>query len=125
MNSRIRYAVASLICIALGLFSRSSFYDFPDWSDAYVGDILWAAMVYFLIAVLYPKGRISLKITLAILFAFLIEFSQLIQTEWMNQLRHFQGMGLVLGYGFKWSDLLCYTVGIGVAATIDRYVIKH
>ena len=125
MNSRIRYAVASLICIALGLFSRSSFYDFPDWSDAYVGDVLWAAMVYFLIAVLYPKGRISLKITLAILFAFLIEFSQLIQTEWMNQLRHFQGMGLVLGYGFKWSDLLCYTVGIGVAATIDRYVIKH
>ena len=125
MNSRIRYVVASLICIALGLFSRSSFYDFPDWSDAYVGDVLWASMVYFLIAVLYPKGRGSLKITLAMLFAFLIEFSQLIQTDWMNQIRSIPGMALVLGYGFKWSDLLCYTLGVGVAAVIDRYVVKH
>ncbi len=59
------------------------------------------------------------------LFAFFIEFTQLIQTDWMNQIRSIPSMALVLGYGFKWSDLWCYTVGIGVAALIDRYVVKH
>ena len=125
MSKRQLYAISVLVCITLGLFSRSSIYDFPDWSDAYVGDVLWASMVYFLIAALYPKGRISLKITLAMSFAFFIEFSQLIQADWMNQIRSIPGMALVLGYGFKWSDLLCYTVGIGVATLIDRYVVKH
>ncbi|WP_348983054.1 hypothetical protein [Desulfosporosinus sp. I2] len=28
--------------------------------------------------------------------------------------------GLVLGYGFLWSDLVSYTVGIGVGILIER-----
>lgn len=124
MKLRIQYLLASLVCIVLGLFSRSTWLEFPDWSDEYVGDVIWATMVYFLTAFLFPY-KCFLKILLAITFSFVIEFSQLIQTDWMNQIRHFPGMGLVFGYGFKWSDLLCYLLGVLIGACLDRFAFKH
>jgi hypothetical protein len=29
--------------------------------------------------------------------------------------------GLVLGYGFLWSDLVCYAVGIGAGVLAERF----
>ena len=60
------------------------------------------------------------KVMLAALaFSFAIEFSQLYQADWINALRRTTLGGLILGYGFLWSDLVCYTVGILIGAGIE------
>lgn len=41
-----------------------------------------------------------------------VEFSQLYQAPWINDIRTPRIGGLVLEHGFLASDLLCYTAGI-------------
>ncbi len=57
----------------------------------------------------------------ALSFAYLIEVSQLYQANWIVAIRNTTLGSLVLGHGFLWSDLVCYTVGIGLAFLLDRY----
>ncbi|CKH20539.1 Protein of uncharacterised function (DUF2809) [Streptococcus pneumoniae] len=40
--------------------------------------------------------------------------SQLYHAEWIDNIRATTLGGLVLGYGFLWSDLVAYTIGVGV-----------
>lgn len=127
MSGRFKYFVCAVLTVLAGLLSRSSWIHVPGWMDAYLGDIIWGAMVYFLVGCLIPLHKGRLKLISALSFAFAIEFSQLLQHDWINQVRHLPLMGLVLGYGFKWSDLLCYTIGILFARWWDvRFIYpKH
>ena len=49
-----------------------------------------------------------------------IEISQLYQAPWIDATRATRLGGLVLGHGFLWSDMVCYSVGIGVGALIAQ-----
>ena len=49
---------------------------------------------------------------LALVFSYLIEISQLYHAPWIDAIRSTALGGLVLGFGFLWSDILCYTVGV-------------
>ena len=62
---------------------------------------------------------VSLAIT------YLIEFSELYQADWINQLRSIKLIGLILGYTFLWSDLGMYTLGILIGALLEHYVLWH
>jgi hypothetical protein len=61
--------------------------------------------------------------------SFLVEISQLYHAPWTDSIRQTTLGGLVLGFGFLWSDLACYSVGIAVGvvaessinARIDRF----
>ncbi|MBD3879661.1 MAG: DUF2809 domain-containing protein, partial [Quinella sp. 1Q5] len=55
---------------------------------------------------------------------FLIELSQLWHPPFLEALRATTVGGLVLGYGFLWSDLVCYTVGAFVCALAETIVRK-
>jgi hypothetical protein len=48
----------------------------------------------------------------------------LVQTDWLNTIRSVKLGGLILGYTFLWSDMLCYLVGIGVGVLFDQTVLK-
>lgn len=117
---RPTYAVLIPIVIVLGLGSRSSAADqLPAFLNAYAGDTLWALLVFLLIGFLRPAARI-LYVALATLgFSFAIEVSQLCQTDWLNALRDTWLGAKVLGFGFKWSDLICYSVGCGIGAVAE------
>jgi hypothetical protein len=56
---------------------------------------------------------------LAISFAAGIEASQLYHAPWLDAIRRTTLGGLALGYGFLWSDLACYAVGVGLGAIIE------
>jgi hypothetical protein len=45
---------------------------------------------------------------------------RLYHASWIDSLRDTTFGGLVLGFEFVWSDLVCYTVGIVFGAIIDR-----
>lgn len=58
--------------------------------------------------------------TIALTFA--IEFSQLFHPPWLNAIRDSTLGRLTLGYGFLWSDLVAYTLGISLAVYLDAKV---
>jgi Protein of unknown function (DUF2809) len=115
-GARLSFALAVVITIALGLASRRWAAALPDFVGAYVGDGLWAAMVYFGLGALAPGALWTRRAALALALCFAIEFSQLYHAPWIDQVRATRVGALVLGFGFLWTDLVAYTLGVGVAA---------
>ena len=60
----------------------------------------------------------------ALVIVFAVEFSQLYHAPWADAIRGTWLGGLVLGSGFLWSDLACYTIGVGVAAGVDVRLVR-
>ena len=106
-----------LVLICLGLFTRSRYCP-ASFFQEYGGDILWASMMYFIFAFIFPKQSIMKLAITTTLFAYLIECSQLIDVAWLNALRQ-TPLRYLLGQGFVWSDLLCYTIGVGLAVIVE------
>ncbi len=51
---------------------------------------------------------------MALTFSLCIEVSQLYHASWIDTVRGTRVGGLVLGYGFLWSDLARYAAGVGI-----------
>ncbi|EGW38049.1 hypothetical protein DOT_3993 [Desulfosporosinus sp. OT] len=81
-------------------------------------------MIFFLLGLLFRAGDTRWVAVGALLFSFSIEISQLYHSQWIDSLRMTRIGGLVLGYGFLWSDLVSYTVGIGSGVLIERLILK-
>ena len=120
-QSRLPYLISIVICIFLGLASRK-FKLLPLVIAENAGDVLWAMMVYFGFRFLIVRKSVFNSIWLSFLFSFGIEFSQLYQTDWINQIRNTTLGALVLGKGFLPVDLIRYTLGILLAAFVDKLV---
>ena len=68
-----------------------------------------------------PTTRPTLHIALfALTVAWGIEFSQLYQADWINEIRATRIGGLLLGHGFLLSDIIVYALGVGIGALIDN-----
>ena len=77
-------------------------------------------VVFWSLAFLMPRMHTLKLATLAIGIAFSVEISQLYHAPWIDHLRDIKLLALVLGSGFLWIDLLCYTLGIAIAAVIHN-----
>ncbi len=120
-RSRVKLFFLLLLVVAAGLFSRSEHASvLPVFLQTYAGDILWALALYIVLAFVSPSAGSKELLMLSVIIAFAVEFSQLYQAEWINSVRHTRAGGLLLGYGFKWSDLLCYSSGILLCFVIDN-----
>ena len=119
LKLRLYYLVAIIIVIALGLLSRHA-----DFIPLWIGDILWALMVYFGIRALFITSPLKHVVMMSLLFCFVIEFSQLYQAPWINQVRSTLLGHLILGQGFLWGDLLAYIVGVGIGALLDKKIYR-
>ena len=84
----------------------------------YGGDVFAASCIFFGIRFLWTKPGL-LKIAFAnYLVCIAIETSQLYKAPWIEKIRHTPPFGLLLGYGFLWSDWACYAVGTLLALAI-------
>jgi hypothetical protein len=124
-RSRLVYVALAAATVLLGLASRRYADSFPDVVRLYVGDAMWAATVYFAAAAVWPRASIPRIAIGSLLFSLVIETSQLYHAPWIDAVRATRPGGLVLGFGFLWSDLICYVVGIGVAALADAWSLRH
>ncbi|MED0963737.1 DUF2809 domain-containing protein [Bacillus paramycoides] len=113
-RNRILYAIFTIIVIVLGHSSRKFAYVLPDILNAYLGDALWALMIFTGFGFLFPKIETKKLAIISLIFCYGIEISQLYHAEWIDSIRATTLGGLVFGYGFLWSDLVAYTIGIGV-----------
>jgi len=119
-RNRFIYSLAVIIVMGAGLLSRKFSYIFPEIVNDYLGDSLWAVMIYGMVAFIFKNRPIKWIATCSILFCYAIEISQLYHAPWIDSIRNTRLGGLVLGFGFLWTDLLAYTLGIGFAILIER-----
>ena len=125
MTSKRRHYIILLgITVALGLLSRSSVVPEESPIRLYAGDALWALSLFWAIAVIFDRTTTSRLVVSALIISFLIETSQFYHEEWIEQLRSYRLGALFLGFQFRWLDLVCYTVGIWLGATINHYGIR-
>lgn len=120
---RRTYFIAVVITILLGLASRKFSHLLFFFLAENAGDVLWAMLVYFGFRFLFLKKSMVTAIFLSILFSFGIEFSQLYQEDWINQIRGTLLGELILGKGFLTVDLIRYTTGIVIASILDQVTI--
>ena len=117
------YFILVITVMILGLGVRRFSVYFPNWINLYFGDVLWALMIFFIFGLLFRTRETRWVTAGALLFSYSIEISQLYHSQWIDLLRKTRIGGLVLGYGFLWSDLVSYTVGIGVGVLIEWHLL--
>ncbi|MDA8446070.1 DUF2809 domain-containing protein [Paracidovorax valerianellae] len=113
--------VAGIVAtIALGLASRRwPGVLFPSALGKYPGDALWALMVMFGWACVWPRMAPLRLAALALATSFAVEFSQLYQAPWINAIRSTTPGHLVLGSWFGAMDLVAYAVGVACGLGLD------
>lgn len=119
-KSKISYFILFLFTIFLGLLSRKI-----SWIPLWIGDFLYAVMIYLLIRIFFPTRKAISIVLLSLIICYSIEFLQLYQAEWIIELRKTLFGKYVLGQGFLWSDILAYTFGIIFIFLIEKIILKY
>lgn len=96
---------------AAGIASRRFGAVLPSFLAAYTGDTMWALFFFALFRLLLLRLRLGETALVTFAFSLLIELSQLWHPLWLEQIRNTLPGGLLLGFGFRWTDLLCYIAG--------------
>jgi len=123
MQKRVIYFIVIVVTIATGLFVRLKKQWFPDIVNLYLGDILYAFMMYYIVSFCQLSKHINKRMVLALLICFAIEIFQLYQAEWIIAVRQTLPGRITLGSGFLWSDLLAYCIGITAAFIFEKIII--
>ncbi|MBL4930982.1 DUF2809 domain-containing protein [Clostridium paridis] len=116
-RNRILYGTIIIIVVFLGLMTRR-------FKSLYLGDILWALMIFFIVGFIFIKIKLKTATLIATSFCFIIEFSQLYHADWIDKIRQTTLGGLILGYVFSWLDLLAYGVGIVVGIVLEILIFR-
>ncbi|MBX7047077.1 MAG: DUF2809 domain-containing protein [Ignavibacteria bacterium] len=120
-RNRLLYFLIFTFVIICGLLSRKYSFIFPVIVNDYLGDSLWAAMVFFMFAFVFNKMSTIKVAFIALAFSYCIEISQLYHAPWIESIRNTTLGGLVLGFGFLWSDIFAYTLGVSAAALLEYF----
>jgi hypothetical protein len=84
----------------------------------YGGDFLVVMLVYCVVKTFLNTPIVPTAIAV-LLFAYLVEILQYFRLIVWLGLQHSRLACIVLGTSFSWTDMLCYTLGIGVVAIIE------
>ena len=103
----------------MGLASRRFRQHLPSFIGEYSGDVLWALMLFLVVSFVLAGRPILQRSIISLVLAIAVEVSQLYHAPWIDSIRSTILGGLVLGFGFLWTDLVCYLVGITVGALTE------
>lgn len=125
-RNRIVYTILIFIVMGLGISSRKFPEILPIFLAKYLGDTLWALMFFLIIGFIFNKKSTLFVGISAVIFTYSIEISQLYHAQWIDTIRNTTLGGLILGFGFLYSDIICYTVGILIGILLEKiYLIKN
>jgi len=123
-RNRFIYFIAGCLVVPAGLASRRFAAHLPAIIGKYGGDTLWALMAFLTVAFLAPRWSSCRVALTALAISVAVEISQLFHAPWIDNLRRTTIGGLVLGYGFLWSDLLCYAAGVFLGLLLDKLLTR-
>ena len=112
-RNRVVYALFTIVVIILGLSSRKFAFALPHLLNDYLGDALWGLMIFTGFGFLFPKTETKKLAFISLMFCYGIEASQLYHAEWIDSIRA-TTLGTRVGIRFLWSDVVAYTIGVGV-----------
>jgi hypothetical protein len=118
LRRRAWLCVTAALVVTAGLATRIDPLPLPAFLKLYAGDTLWAVLVFLLLAIAAPRRSALCLAVPALAIAYGVEILQLYQAPWLNAIRSTLPGRLILGQGFLFSDLICYTAGICLAAAI-------
>jgi hypothetical protein len=122
LKKRLIYLICFILIIPIGLSTRKYGASMPYAVAKYGGDTLYATCIFFFLRIWLAKPPLW-RITLyCYIICVCVEFLQLYKAPWIEKLRHTPPFGLILGYGFLWSDLVSYAVGALLGWGIGRMV---
>lgn len=124
-RSRPLYGVITILVIILGIASRKFSIYLPQFINLYLGDALWAFMIFSGFGFLFTNLETKKLGLAALMFCYFIEVTQLYHSSWIDSIRRTTLGGLVLGYGFLWSDLIAYTMGVSIGFLLEVFAKKY
>lgn len=87
----------------------------------YGGSMLWATMVYFLVAMAVPARSRWSAALVAGAIAVCVELFRLVHTPWLDALRMTTAGALLIGRIFSLWNMLAYGIGIVLGMLLDRF----
>jgi hypothetical protein len=121
-NSLVQLALITLAAV-LGIGSRRNARALPGFMATYAGDTMWALAAFAGVGLLLPRASTRTIALLAMILSIAVELSQLYHAPWIDSIRQTTFGGLILGFGFLWSDLACYAAGVGLGVILERIVL--
>ncbi|MBL0358081.1 MAG: DUF2809 domain-containing protein [Chitinophagaceae bacterium] len=126
LTRRLIYAVLFIFCTWLAITTRTHASWFHPLVVKYGGDIIWAGMFLFFLRIFFTSMKLWKLALICFGLGVLDELLQLYHAPWIEAIRHTRLGGLMLGFGFLWSDIVCYAVGTliasGLVVMIERVV---
>jgi hypothetical protein len=120
----VTYVLVLIGVIILGLLSRKYGEIFPLGIQKYPGSGLWALAVFIAVGLLL-RNETTLKVAAcALVIAFAVEFSQLLNIPWLNAIRATKVGHLFLGSTFNPPDFVAYVLGISFGAGCEAIFIR-
>jgi hypothetical protein len=120
----VQIILIALVCL-LGIGSRRYAHLLPGFIAAYAGDTLWSLAAFLGIGLVLSRASTWTIACLAMGFSVPIELSQLYHAPWIDSIRQTTVGGLILGFGFLWSDLACYAVGVGIGVVLEWIAVRE
>jgi hypothetical protein len=117
---RLLAAATALALIPIGVAWRMAPLHLPQFLYKYGGSVLWAAMVYWIVAAIFPRLAPAAVAAASAVIAALVEFFRLFHTPGMDAFRITLAGKLILGRFFSLRNIVAYWLAIGVSALIDR-----
>lgn len=121
LKKRFIYLMYFVIIIPIGLGTRKYGAGMPYIVATYGGDTLYATCIFFFYRIFLVRPAVFKIVLLTYITCICVELLQLYQAPWIQKLRHTPPFGLILGYGFLWSDWLCYAAGSLLAWVIGYF----
>jgi hypothetical protein len=118
--------IAGILCLvvvsAIGIASRV-LYTGSIFIDKYLGDVVYAAVFYLFLGIVWDRGRARSKALFTLLFVLAVEVFQLtlIPLRFSESDSYFlRFASILLGTQFAWLDLVAYSVGIAGVYLLDE-----
>lgn len=112
---KIIYLLLFVFCTWLAIATRTHAHWFHPLVVKYGGDVIWAGMFLFFMRIFFSKMKLWKLALLCYALGVADELLQLYHAPWIEAIRQTRIGGLILGFGFLWSDIICYATGIVIA----------
>ena len=118
--------LAALVIIAGGVFLRryGLSLKIPAFDVKYGGSLLWAAMIYFIVALLLRSRPQRQVLAIAALVCALVEVSKLTHTPAIDVFRLTPVGAWLLGRVFSGWNFLAYGVGLALTLGLDSLIAR-
>lgn len=119
MSAILVYLGLAIATMLAGLALRLVPLGLPYWLVKWGGSVLWAAMVYWLLAALMPYMRVTIVALVAAVVAGLVESLRLYHSPGLDAFRLTLAGVLLLGRVFSKWHLAAYWAAIAVVSLLD------